>query len=52
MTDDRFNLFAAVASASNLIWMPSFHEGLQILLTALGIVYMGLQIYYRVKKGE
>lgn len=52
MTDDRLNLAAAVGAASNLIWMPSFHEGLQIILTLLGIVYMGLQIYYRVKKGE
>lgn len=52
MTDDRFNLAAAAASALNLLWMPTFHQGLQMLLTLLGIIYMGMQIYYLRKKGK
>ena len=52
MTDDRFNLAAAAAAFTNLLWMSTLHEGLQILLTLLGVIYMGMQIYYLRKKGK
>lgn len=51
MIDERITNWIAGGAALNFVWLPSF-GALQYLLAVLGIVWLGIQIYYRLKKGE
>lgn len=45
------NLIAAGA-ATNFVWLPAFTQWAQLAATILGIVWLTIQIYYKVRKGQ
>lgn len=46
---DRATYIAAAGAATNWVWWPWLEGGLQLLLTILGIVWLGVQIYMKIK---
>jgi hypothetical protein len=52
IADDRVNAAVGAAAASNWFWLPYLHEGMSLLLTILGIVWLVVQIYYKVWRGR
>lgn len=44
---DRATYVAAVASATNLAWMPQLQTGLSIVLTVMGIAWLAMQMWFK-----
>jgi hypothetical protein len=51
MMNERITTVGAWLATFNLA-LPSIHLSLQIVLTALGILWLLTQLYFRWKKGE
>ncbi|WP_420961023.1 hypothetical protein [Brucella sp. IR073] len=49
---DRVTAAVATGAATNPVWLPYLEHGLSIVLSALGIVWLLVQIYYKVRNGR
>lgn len=52
MVSERVTTGVAAAAASNWLWLPYVQDGASLLLTILGIVWLVVQIYYKVFRGR
>lgn len=46
---DRVTYAVAGGAATNWLWWPYLEDGLQLLLTVMGILWLGVQIYVKLK---
>lgn len=44
---DRVTYAVAGGAATNWLWWPWLENGLQILLTVMGIAWLGMQMFYK-----
>lgn len=51
MIQERVTNGLAVAASPSFLWLPQIDTALSIALSAMGIAWLGLQIYYKIKNG-
>lgn len=49
MIEDRVTNGIAAIATTNWLWLPYIEQGASLTLTALGIVWLIVQIYYKVR---
>lgn len=49
MIAERTTNWIAGGAALSWAWMPPFNEALQIVLTLMGIAWLAMQMYYKVR---
>lgn len=49
MIDERLTTGIAAAASTNVFWLPYIQDGASLTLTFLGIVWLAVQIYYKVR---
>lgn len=49
---DRVTATVATFAAANPWWVPHLEKALSIGLSSLGVVWLGVQIFYKVKNGK
>ncbi|GGB10285.1 hypothetical protein GCM10011491_42810 [Brucella endophytica] len=49
---DRTTTAIATGAAMNWIWLPYLEHVLSIALSALGVIWLLVQIYYKVRSGR
>ncbi|MBZ9699539.1 MULTISPECIES: hypothetical protein [unclassified Mesorhizobium] len=49
---ERVTTGVAAAATTNILWLPYFQDGASLTLTVLGIVWLAVQIYYKVWRGK
>ncbi|MBZ9874977.1 hypothetical protein LB542_29530 [Mesorhizobium sp. BR1-1-9] len=52
MIQERVTNGIAAAATTNVLWLPYIQDGASLALTLLGIVWLAVQIYYKVSKGK
>lgn len=52
MIQERVTTGIAAAATTNALWLPYIQDGASLVLTLLGIVWLGVQIYYRIWRGR
>lgn len=52
MIDERLTTGVAAAATTNVLWLPYIQDGASLTLTVLGIVWLTVQIYYKIFKGK
>ncbi|MBZ9973529.1 hypothetical protein LB517_28265 [Mesorhizobium sp. BR1-1-12] len=49
---ERVTTGVAAAATTNILWLPYIQDGASLTLTVLGIVWLAVQIYYKVWRGK
>lgn len=49
---DRMTTAIATGAAMNPVWMPHIEHALSVALSTLGIVWLLVQIFYKIKNGK
>lgn len=49
MIQERITNGLAVAASPSFLWLPQVDTALSILLSLLGVAWLSLQIYYKIK---
>lgn len=49
---DRVTAAVATGAAMNPWWMPHLEHALSMALSALGIIWLLVQIFYKIKNGK
>ncbi|WP_167531222.1 MULTISPECIES: hypothetical protein [unclassified Mesorhizobium] len=49
---ERITTGIAAAATTNVLWLPYIQDGASLTLTFLGIVWLAVQIYYKVWRGK
>ncbi|WP_273794148.1 hypothetical protein [Brucella intermedia] len=49
---DRVTAAVATGAAMNPVWMPHLEQALSVCLSVLGIIWLLVQIFYKIKNGR
>ena len=49
MLSERATDWAAAGAATSWLWLPTFHETLQIALAILGVIWLTVQIIHKLR---